>query len=60
MNMTKFQLLQDTLTSTTGGKLYVCVECMPAGFSYKMKVILFGSGPFYLTVEKTESSFFAP
>ena len=32
MNMTKYTLLTQTLMSTTGGTLSICVECMPQGF----------------------------
>ncbi|CAD7972506.1 unnamed protein product [Amoebophrya sp. A25] len=38
MNMTKYALLQQTMATTTGGTLYICVACMPQGFRYNMKV----------------------
>eukprot|EP00392_Amoebophrya_sp_AT5.2_P011178 g11253.t1 len=38
MNATQYALLQERLASTTSGKLFICVECMPQGFRYKMKV----------------------
>lgn len=31
-------MLQERLASTTSGTLYICVECMPQGFRYNMRV----------------------
>ncbi|CAD7924048.1 unnamed protein product [Amoebophrya sp. A120] len=38
MNQTRYAILQQRMAETTTGTLEICVECMPQGFRYNMKV----------------------